>query len=339
MSTPRQRFLDAMNFNNPDKIPVFYHPSTAGLYVHGQKMLDLFNEYPPDNPITFNSIPKPPAEAIDANGTYHEFKTDEWGICWEFLIYGIQGHPKKFPFDSWEAAQDYEFPPIDSFREFQKSDVQQKKDTHLFISGWISILERLHSLRPMDELMIGLATEDRHLLAFLDRLVDHWMKVIDLLIDTGIDVIFFGDDWGTQSSTLISPAMFREIFRPRYEKMMQPILKANRKIFFHCCGFMGEILDEIIDMGFHGLWPQLVLFEKDPVLFEKCEAARMTLYIHPDRQTLIPLGSPQQIEATIARYAERYHRLGGGGIFYVEIENDAPFENVEALVKAIHKYR
>ena len=29
----------------------------------------------------------------------------------------------------------------------------------------------------------------------------------------------------------------------------------------------------------------------------------------------------------------------GGVIFYIEIENDAPFENVEALIKAVWKYR
>ena len=63
------------------------------------------------------------------------------------------------------------------------------------------------------------------------------------------------------------------------------------------------------------------------------------IYIHPDRQRLIPLGTPQEIENAIRDYAVRYHRLGGGGIFYIEIENDAPFENVEALIRSVHKYR
>ncbi|MFZ5518064.1 MAG: uroporphyrinogen decarboxylase family protein [Candidatus Zhuqueibacterota bacterium] len=339
MSFPRQRFLDAMHFSRPDKIPVFYHPSPAGLYIHGQKLLDLFRQYPPDNPIQFASLPQPPASAFDARGDYHELKIDDWGATWEYLIFGIQGHPKKYPIESWEAAQDYEFPPLSSFLEFDKADVFNRRDVYLFISGWISIFERLHALRPMDELMIGLATEDRHLMQFLDRLVDFWLDVIDALIDTGIDVIFFGDDWGTQSSTLVSPAMFRDIFKPRYQRLIEPIRQANRKFFFHCCGYMGEILDEIIDLGFHGLWPQLVLFEQDPSLFQKCEDARMTLFIHPDRQTLIPRGTPQLIESTIARYAAKYHQLGGGGIFYIEIENDAPFENVAALIQSVFKYR
>jgi len=33
------------------------------------------------------------------------------------------------------------------------------------------------------------------------------------------------------------------------------------------------------------------------------------------------------------------HAIGGGGIFYVEIENDAPWENVKTLIEAIHEYR
>ena len=41
----------------------------------------------------------------------------------------------------------------------------------------------------------------------------------------------------------------------------------------------------------------------------------------------------------IQKYADRYHKLGGGGIFYVEIENDAPFENVRALIESMDRYR
>jgi hypothetical protein len=65
----------------------------------------------------------------------------------------------------------------------------------------------------------------------------------------------------------------------------------------------------------------------------------MSIHIHPDRQRLIPLGTPDEIRQAIRAYAERYHALGGGGFFYVEVENDAPFENVEALVTAIEEFR
>ena len=63
------------------------------------------------------------------------------------------------------------------------------------------------------------------------------------------------------------------------------------------------------------------------------------MYIHSDRQRLIPRGTPEEIEAAIRSYADRHHHLQGGGIFYIEIEDDAPFKNVKALVEAVHKWR
>ena len=336
MSRSRQRMLDAFAFNSPDRIPVVYHPSPAGLHVHGRKLVDLFNAYPPDNPVTFGAIPTPPAGTVDAAGYYHELRTDEWGTEWRHLIFGVHGHPNRYPFASWAQATAYQFPPpvaIDT------AAIAAQRTEHLVFSGWVSIFEKLHALRPMDELLMDLATGDPWLMRFLDRLVEHWLIDIHRMLDGGVDVIMFADDWGTQQAPIISPAMFRHIFKPRYETMMAPVRRAKRKVFFHCCGCMRGILDELIDLGIDGLWPQLGLFEADPQNLEKCRDSRVSIYIHPDRQRLIPLGAPAEIDAAIRRYAERYRAQGGGGIFYVEIENDAPFANVETLVRSIDRWR
>lgn len=342
-STSRQRMLDAFDYNNPDRIPVVYHPSPAGLYVHGQKLLDLFNAFPPDNPISFDHIPEPAPETIDENGRYHERKKDEWGIEYEYLIFGIAGHPKKHPFSDWEAAAEYTFPPLpssdpDAFAKRKKSIDEQRED-YLTFAGGPTVFERLHALRPMDEVLMDLHTQEEDLMVFLDRLVEHWEAYIRDQIELGADVIMFGDDWGMQDSTIISPRSFREVFKPRYEKLIKPIKEAGRKVFFHSCGYLGEIFDELLDLGIDGLWPQILLYERLPGAIAKCTNRKVSIYIHPDRQKLIPLGKPQEIEDAIRMYAERYHQAGGGGIFYVEIENDAPFENVEALIRSVDRYR
>lgn len=336
MSNSRQRMLDTFEFNNPDKIPVVYHPSTAGLYVHGEKLLDLFNEYPPDNPSSFNMIKSPPADTIDNTGKYHEIVKDEWGTNCEYLIYGIHGHPKSYPFKSWEAAAEYQFP---QHTLIEKAELAMQQKDYLVFSGWISIFEKLHALRPMDEMLIDIMTGDPALLRFLDRLVEYWLAEIHKMIDAGVDVIMFGDYWGTQNAPIISPVLFQSIFKPRYEKLMVPIHKAGKKVFFHICGCLDYTFYDLIDLGVHGLWPKIKLFESNSAFHEKCIKHKVPIYIHPDRQYLIPNGSPKEIDDTIKRYAEKYHNLGGGGIFYIEIENDAPFENVKALVEAVHKWR
>jgi len=336
--------LDAFNYSKPDRIPVVYHPSTAGLYVHGQKLIDLFNKFPPDNPIEFKDIPKPEKEAFDEDGNYHEIKTDEWGVGWEYRIFGIAGHPKTYPFSSWkEAVESYQFPPIPALGspEFiaDKHKTELLKNDFLIFNGWLSIFEKLHAVRPFQEVLTDIILQDEDLLLFIERLAGYWNRVIDYYISTGTDVFVFGDDWGMQDSTLIPPESFRKIFKPHYRQLFQRIQKAGGLVFLHCCGFMGELLDEFIEMGIRGLWPQINLYEKDETFTSKCRKNLIATYIHPDRQKLIPLGTPEQISTYIRITAEKYKKLGGGGIFYAEIENDAPFENVKALLEAIHRYR
>lgn len=335
----RQRMLDAFKFNNPDKIPVVYHPSPAGLHVQGRKLLDLFKAYPSDNPVSFDSIPAPPPHTIADNGRYHEIKKDDWGTEWEYLIFGVNGHPRRYPFGSWEEAEDFQFPAIRPIPPADIARMAEHRKRYLLFNGWVSLFEKLHALRPMDEVLMDLQTRDPHLMSFLDRLEIYWEKVIAEFLGVGIDVIVFGDDWGMQSATIISPALFREIFMPRYRRLIAPIKKAGRMVFFHSCGFLGEILDDLFDLGINGLWPQITLYQDNPQFPANCKEHRVAVYLHPDRQKLIPLGTPREIENAIRIYADRYHRLNGGGIFYVEIENDAPFENVEALIKSIHKFR
>ena len=230
---------------------------------------------------------------------------------------------------------DYEFPPFPTNAE----EIQAQRERYLIFEGGVAIFERLHALQPSEQLLMDIHTRDVHFLRFLDRLTDYWCAYIDVLIQSGADVIFVGDDWGSQTSSIMSPTLFREVFLPSYAKLFARVKKAERRIFLHSCGSIADVLEDFIATGIDGLWPQIGFFEQDPRLFELCEKNRVTLYIHPDRQYLVPLGSSDEIEQNIAGYSEKYHRLGGGGIFYVEIENDAPFENVERLILAIDRYR
>lgn len=334
--TSRERMLAAINYESPDKLPVVYHPSPAGLYVHGEKLLKLFQDNPGDNAVEFKSISQPPPETIDENGAYHEIKTDGWGTEWEFLIFGIQGHPRAYPFESWKEAADYEFPDVWCS---DAEEVKRYKQTYLFYEGGISIMEKLQALRPMDEVLMDIYTQDDYFMAFLDRLVDYMLEMVQAKLDAGVDMVFFGDDWGTQTAPIISPDMFREIFLPRYVKLMDPIHSAGRGVFFHTCGQLGPLFKDLVNLGIRVIWPQIIPFESDPANLQACVDNKVGVFIHPDRQNLIPLGTPREIEKTIKRYAETFHNLGGGGIFYVEIENDAPFENVKALIESVQAYR
>ncbi len=343
MSDSRQRMIDALRYDNPDRIPVVYHPSEAGLYVHGQKLLDLLEANPPDNPIAFDGIPAPPADAFDERGEYRRRERNEWGVVTEHRVFGIQGQSVEYPFDNWrQAAEEYEFPDVPAIGSepfaADRAGLADARREFYVISGWFSIFLRLYEMRPMDEVLIDLTLGEPDLLRFLDRLVDFWAGRIEYFLAAGLDAFMFADDWCTQSGMLISPSVFRDIFLPHYRRLTAPIHAAGRDVFFHVCGQADAILDDLFDLGVRCLWPQIACYDADA--FTRRLADRgVSTYIHPDRQRLVPRGAPAEIERRIAEHAERHHRLGGGGIFYVEIENDAPWENVRTLIESIHKYR
>jgi uroporphyrinogen decarboxylase len=179
---------------------------------------------------------------------------------------------------------------------------------------------------------------DDRFLTLLDRLKKYMLAQVDNVLAAGHEVIMFGDDWGVQNGPIMALEQFREVFVPHYRGLFAAVKKAGRRIFFHSCGSLGPILDELICLGIDGLWHQVNRYD-EAELADKCKANGVTVFIHPDRQRLVPMGTPVEIRQAVKRYADRYHRLGGGGIFYVEIENDAPFSNVKALIEAIEEFR
>ena len=200
--------IRTFEFGNPDKMPVVYHPSTAGLHVHGEKLLDLFREFPPDNPIEFTQLPQPEVSTL-RGGKYHEERTDAWGVVWEYLVYGIQGQVKRHPLADYGDFGSYSFPPVPSpdspeasrFRE----RVREWKKDYLVIEGEISVFEKFQTLHPMEELLMELYERDEHFLMVLDQLTARMEAELDFLIHAGVDVIKFMDDWGLQERPMISP--------------------------------------------------------------------------------------------------------------------------------------
>lgn len=340
---PRERFLRTLSYAGPDRLPVVYHPSPAGLHVHGQKLLDLFQRFPPDNPIEFHDLPTPDPEAVAPDGSYRELQTDAWGTVWEHLIFGVAGHPYTYPIPDWKSIDALVFPPTPlpkgpTFEE-ERARLRLQKERFLTTGGGISIFERLHALRPIDDILMALADGDRGLTRLLERLEAYWTEVIGYQIALGVDAIWFGDDWGTQTAPIISPTLFRNVFRPIYARLFDLVKSAGARVFFHSCGDLGPIFDDLLDLGIDLIWPQISWFEANPHRMALCRERRVAFYVHPDRQRLVPLGTPNAIRAEMRRYAELGHSLNGGVIFYVEIENDAPFENIRTLIESIHEFR
>jgi len=91
----------------------------------------------------------------------------------------------------------------------------------------------------------------------LDSILEVNTKIGKILIELGSDVIWAGDDIGTQKGMLMDPGTFRKYFKPRIKLMFEEFRKVNPeiKIAWHTCGSVVPVIPDFIEIGLDILNP------------------------------------------------------------------------------------
>lgn len=341
---PRERVYDAICFQKPDKVPLEICYSPRGLYEHGQKLIDLYHKHIGDfSGYNTQEIPVVAPYNIDQKGSYHEVSEDAWGTTWEYRIFCMMGHPLKWPLQDIEGMLDsYVLPPqavpggaeLDDYRK----DVQKHKEKYFFKSSSFSLLEKMIALRRFEDVLMDIAMDTDEINKLADMIADYNAEDIRRLIYAGVDSIQFGDDYGIQQSLIMSPDLWRSFIKPRLKKLITPIKEAGIKVAFHSCGYIRELLPDFKELGVDSIWPQLPVYDVEE-LAACCRELKLAVAIHTDRGNVMTHGTPEDVRRAVKREADIFRPWEGGSWFYVEVDNDFPFDNIKALFDAISAYR
>jgi len=330
-----------------DLIPV-------GLYEHGEKaralMKTCVGDFNPISDSTFSEKPGddvycpdgrawlPREEDFNAAGEFDRRFTDAWGVGWRFRIFGVQGHPYFHPVTDW--SESHAFPQLTE-RQFEavRNDVASKHAQGFYAKvGWVNYFERAYALRNYEDVLADIAMMDDGFLRFTQRMHAYNIRLVERWLATGADAIQFADDFGMQSSLLISRDAFRTIYLPLYKELVGMVHRAGRHAFFHCCGHIAPLLEDFAEIGFDTLWPQLNAHDL-PSFAETCRALRLAVCIHPDRSHLMTNGTPEQVTREVERYVDLFRPHEGGSWLYFEFDNGFPYANVVAAVEAYRGMR
>lgn len=341
---PRERVYAALDFRPPDIIPLQIHPSQGGLFEHGQKLLDLMrsleHDFGPPEDFVMPEPPKP--EDWDPDGSYHAFRTDDWGTTWEHRIFGVWGIPWKYPLADLSALATYRAPspPPTQGPEFEAALAKARahKERYFLIGVGGSLIEKMESLRPIEDVLADITLDTPEINRIADIIMENVAGWVERALALGADAVSFGDDYGTTDRLLLAPKVWRRFFKPRYRQLFEPILRAGKRIFFHSCGQIGALLEDFRDLGISAIWPQLSLFDPKE-LARRCRELGLAVQLHPDRGELMHRGTPEQIKTYVYRLVEDFGTAQGGSWLYIEIDPGFPFENVEALFEAARTLR
>ena len=153
----------------------------------------------------------------------------------------------------------------------------------------------------------------------------------------GVDVLWLGDDFGTQRAMLISPRMWREFIKDRYARLIAAFKSQNSglKIAYHCDGYIEPILPDLIEIGLDVLNPVQPL-SMSPAEVKRKFGDRLSFWGTVDVQHVFPLGSARDVEEEVRR---RVQTVAPGGGFILcsahRVQAGTPLENIQAYYRAV----
>ncbi len=235
-----------------------------------------------------------------------EYSTDIWGNTWHRII-GMSSGGEIFEpvIRDWSQLDDLKLPDLanpDNFktaRDFGASDTDRFR---VCMIDWPFSICRY--MRKMEVYFVDLIQERARIDVLHDRVTSLLEAVIDQVGAAGLDGIMFCEDLGIQDRLLMSPPMWRDIFRPLYERLTSRAHGHGLKVIQHSCGYNWLLLDDLCGAGIDCLqFDQPCVYEL-PALAEKLRGHGVGLFSPCDIQKVLPTADRAFIESECERMVE-----------------------------------
>ncbi|PHV69653.1 hypothetical protein CS063_14620 [Sporanaerobium hydrogeniformans] len=263
-----------------------------------------------------NSVPCTVSKKIRPVSGEH----DEWGCLWESddATGSDMGQVVNIPIEEWEDLETYEFPDAKAEGRFdglkEALDAAEEKGLYVQLNSPQCIFERMHFLRGFENTLMDCITDPEEIEALAIKLADYQIGIIEEAYRLGegrIHCYDTTDDWGTQQSLMISPTIFREIFKPQYKRVFDKAHACKMDVRLHTDGKINDILEDFIEMGVDILnihQPRLVDIDE----VSKIARGRICFEAAVDIQATLPTGDKKLIEEEVKELVEKWATPSGG---------------------------
>lgn len=306
--TPKDNFLKAMGFSEPEYVPHSEEEFVRVIFYNGA--------WPP-----------------------HRGKC-MWKITWDSRDERVLPLTIEHPIETIGDLYEYAFPNPEEFNCFSGLEEQISsipKDEFLVGGGHPFVLfERAWSLVGMEKLLIWMLAEEEAVEYLLMKIANFQIEIAKYYLKLGVDIGWLGgDDYGSQNALIMSPALFRKYIKPELARIVSVYKEAGKMVFLHSCGCIMEIVQDLIDIGIDILNP-IQASANDLIALKNMSQGKMTLWGGVDAATLMT-GTLEDVEQEVRR---RIEQLAPNGGYVISPDQGLPFPeaNMETFSRAVRKY-
>jgi uroporphyrinogen decarboxylase len=366
--TPRQRVRTAMAHCQPDFTPCDYHATpeihqallkhfgveeeTANCPAFGGSVSTLEDSRVPERlgtDIRYINPPYigPPMPKFDDGSAMNL-----WGIRRRPMPneYGEYSEPVEWPYAAWKTPEEVErfaWPSPDWFDYSVIPALCAKYPDHAIAAGGTHVQDFINGVafgRGVEQVLLDIASEDPVYLAIIERRHRFYMTFIERTLTAAngrIDLVFCGDDFGSQRGPLISPRSFDRLFAMKKKDLFDLAHAHGAKITHHCCGSSRALIPRFIDCGMDALQTiQARATGMDPYDLKREFHGKIALHGAVDVQGWLQRATAVEVETEVNRLMDEVGR--GGGFLLAPSHNpqpDTPVENVLQVYRTVARRR
>ena len=241
---------------------------------------------------------------------------------------------------SWDKFETYKWPTVDDL-DLSKWDVFDK----ILPKGMkaILLLGKIYTPAWMymgaETFFNALETDEELAGAIINKIGDiQFQTFLRVTEHPCVGAVLNPDDIAFNTGLLVHPKYLRKYLFPWYKKMGKICREKGIGFIFHSDGDCTEVMEDLIDCGFHAFNP-IQPNAMNIVEVKKKWGKKLCLIGNINLDSTLTLGTPEDVRAEVY---ERIRTIGPGGGYMVSSSNSitdyVPPENMKALLDATYEF-
>lgn len=214
----------------------------------------------------------------------------------------------------------------------------------MLVNSAFGIWEQIMTIRGLQNSLLDLAANLKFTEYLADRLLEWLLRYYDLmlgLVGDYIQVVKMDDDLGFNSGPLMSPQIYRKVFKQRHKKVVDFIRgKTDAKILIHSDGNIHDFIPDFIEMGIDIINPvEVTATHMESKILKKEFGKDISFWGGGCDNKILEQGTPSEVENEVKRRINDF--AGGGGYIFGSIHCIQPFvppENIVAMFDSAYRY-
>jgi len=357
----RERVFLTLNHKEPDRVPIDYWATseiTSGLlknfgFSTKEDLLEFFN-------VDFRYIDGPeyvgPELTIREDGS----KEDHFGVPRRAVAYGdgskagVYSEVTEYPlqksssvdeiesYKKWPKAEWFDYEPV----RVQARRAKERGKVVVFMGDRLNRCAQLKPamyVRGVDQILMDTILNPDIAKAVFDRITDFYAEYVHHTLEAAngnIDILFTGDDFGTQTNTFLPMKTWRNLLSDGFKRFIDIGHEYGCKVAHHTCGSVYSLLPEFIECGLDIVNPLQPEVEK--MDFNKIKHGfgdSISFHGGISIQKTMPYGNKEKL---INEVKDRKTKLApnGGYIFCTahNLQVDTSLEKIEILFDAYKEF-